>query len=68
VKAQRIVTFEEFMSQPRSPLDVAAYHGCLAALKRMGMVADDLTIIGPRPANPAGELLDASKAQGPVNG
>lgn len=46
----RIVTFEEFMRQPRTPLEVEGYHGCLAALQRMGMVDDALNVIAtPRP-------------------
>jgi hypothetical protein len=47
-KPQRIMSLEEFMRRPRTDQEIASYHGCLAALKRMGLVDDALNIIEPR--------------------
>jgi hypothetical protein len=44
---RRIVTFEQFMRTPRTPLEVESYHVLLAQLQRMGMVDKNLNILRP---------------------
>jgi hypothetical protein len=39
------MSFEEFMRQPRTDLKIASYHGCLAALQRVGLVDEDLRVV-----------------------
>jgi hypothetical protein len=48
VTQERIMSFEDFMRPPRSDLEIPSYHRCLAALKRIGMVREDLTIVKRR--------------------
>ena len=41
----RILSFEEFMRQPRTPQQIETYHRVVAAMQRLGMVDEESNVI-----------------------